>query len=437
MIIGTGIDIIETARIEKSKNNKRFLDRLFTEYEREYFKQKNYNKNTISGIFAAKEAVSKALGYGIRYYKWTDIEINHNKYGKPLIILRNNAENISKTLGVSNVNITISHIDEYAIAFATIEGKTNNNSLKEIHNNNLKEIHNNNLKESNDKVISREIVKDILPKRKYDSHKGTYGKVLVIAGSIGMTGANYLTSVSALRSGCGIVYSIIPKSLNNILEVKTTEVITVPLEDEGKGQFLSSNIKEVLEFAQKVDAIALGPGLGFDEERVNFIEGILEKVNKPIVLDADGINCISKNTNILKNRKDITIITPHPGELANLLDVTIDEIQKNRIKYAKLTSEKFNVITILKGHRTIVCDTEGEVYINITGNPGMATAGSGDVLTGMITSFISQNIKPLEASLLSVYLHGYSGDLSALDKGEYGMIASDILNNIPYALKDM
>lgn len=430
MIIGTGIDIIETARIEKSKNNNRFLNRLFTEYEREYIKHKNYNKNTISGIFAAKEAVSKALGYGIRYYKWTDIEVNHNKYGKPLILLRNNAENISKTLGVSNINITISHIDEYAIAFATIEGESKNNNC-------LTEVHNNNLKGSNDKVISHKIIKDILPKRKYDSHKGTYGKVLVVAGSIGMTGANYLASASALRSGCGIVYSIIPKSLNNILEVKTTEVITVPLEDKGKGQFLSSNIKGVLELAQKVDSIALGPGLGFDEERVKFIEGILEKVNKPIVLDADGINCICKNSNILKNRKDITIITPHPGELAKLLDVTIDEIQRNRIKYAKVASEKFNVITILKGHRTIVCDTEGEVYINITGNPGMATAGSGDVLTGMIASFIAQNINPIDASLLSVYLHGYSGDLSALDKGEYGMIASDILNNIPYAIEDV
>ena len=183
-----------------------------------------------------------------------------------------------------------------------------------------------------------------------------------------------------------------------------------------------------------MDVIALGPGFGVDDERIKFVEEILKNIDKPIVLDADGINCCSLAPDILLKKKGELVITPHPGELARLLGVSIGEIQKNREKYAKLTSENFNVITVLKGANTIVADKEGTIYVNKTGNPGMATAGSGDVLTGIISSFIGQGIESKKAAMLGVYLHGVAGDLAKTQKGEYGIIASDIVEYIPYAI---
>ena len=219
MILGNGIDIIEVSRIKKSlEKNDRFLSRIFSDLELNYINSKNRNPNTIAGMFAAKEAISKALGTGISNYKWTDVVIDHDKLGKPIVILKNNAYNISENNGIKEMIIAITHIDEYALAFAIAEGDRFKLDIEDS------------------KVEFK------LPKRSKNSHKGNYGKVGVIAGSIGMTGANYLTSTSALRCGSGLVYSFIPKSLNIILEMKTTEVITKPIEDNNKGHFLFENI---------------------------------------------------------------------------------------------------------------------------------------------------------------------------------------------------
>ena len=278
-------------------------------------------------------------------------------------------------------------------------------------------------------------IKEMLPKREKESHKGTYGRVGIIAGSLGMTGAAYLATMAALRSGSGLVYTIVPESLCQILSSKLIEAIIKPIEDEGKGHFTQKGLKKVKQIINALDILVLGPGIGVDEDRIGFVSEILLNYEGPIVLDADGLNCISQGKQeLLLERKGATIITPHPGELSRLIGVSIKEIQKNRLEYSKEVSNKYNIITVLKGANTIVSNPKGEVFINPTGNPGMATAGSGDVLAGMIASFVGQGIMPYEACILGVYCHGLAGDLAKLDKGEYGMIASDILDKIPYSI---
>lgn len=276
----------------------------------------------------------------------------------------------------------------------------------------------------------------LLPKRKSDTHKGTYGRVGIIGGSRGMTGAPYLSSQAALRVGAGLVYTIVPKSLETIMCIKLTEVIVKSIEDKGKGHFVKESIIEVLGTTKDMDVIAIGPGLGIDIERIYFLEEIIKSSKIPMVIDADGINCISHNPNILLNSKKDIIITPHPGEMARLLKKSIKEIQGNREYYAKYAAKKYNIYVVLKGHNTIVASPNGEIYVNNTGNPGMATAGSGDLLTGIILGLWGQGLSSFDAAKLGVYFHGIAGDLACEDKGEYGVIATDILENIPRSMME-
>lgn len=418
MIIGSGIDIVKISRIENLLIEKRnsFLERAFTEEEREYIKIKNYNPETVSAMFSAKESISKLLGVGFGKISWKDIVIFHNEKGKPYAKLYNKAYNISSNLKIDRINLSISHEREYAITMAIGESIENNTK-------------------NNKRTIPEDIV-NLLPRRDPLSHKGTFGRVGIISGSIGMTGATYLSTMSALRTGSGLVYTIIPESLSSILSIKLIEAIIKPVEDRNTGYFNLDSINGTREIIKNMDVLAIGPGIGQDEETIDFIQEILLNYEKSIVLDADGINCIAaRELNILSSRKGRTIITPHLGELSRLLKVDIGKIKKDPVAYSKYTSNKYNVITVLKGRNTIVCNEKGNMYINTTGNPGMATAGSGDLLTGTIASFIGQGIDPYTGSILGVFCHGIAGDLAKEDKGEYGMIGRDILENIPYSIK--
>lgn len=411
MVLNNGVDIVYISRIEKLMRDKkdRFYNRIFTPDEIKYIEEKNHSPQTVAGIFAAKEAISKLLGTGIGKINWKHIEILHEEEGKPYVNLYDEALKFSGQLGIDEFSLSISHEKEYAIAFATGYGK-------------------------NKGIVSKNI-KGMLPRRDKFSHKGTFGRVGIISGSLGMTGATYLSSMAALRTGSGLVYSIVPDSLKEVLSIKLTEAIIKPVEDRSTGHFTMDSFQQIINIIEDMDAIAVGPGIGVDEERLELIRRILLEYKKPVILDADGINLISMEPTILSNRQGYTIITPHPGELSRLLGVSIEDIQKERVEYSKLTSNKYNIITVLKGANTLVADGKGRIYTNPTGNPGMATAGSGDVLTGMITSFIGQGIDPYKGAMLGVYCHGVAGDLASKDKGEYGMIARDILDNIPYSLK--
>ncbi|MBS4537432.1 NAD(P)H-hydrate dehydratase [Clostridium sp. D2Q-11] len=408
MIRGTGIDILNIDRINKFDKNK-LLHRIFSKDEINYINDKNNSITTIAGMFSAKEAVSKMLGTGIRDFKWKDIIILHDDLNKPYVQLQRMAKSIAETKGIKNISLTISHEKSYSVAIAIGED-TNNMST----------------------YIPEEI-KGLLPKRENNSHKGTYGRVGIIAGSIGMTGASYLASMAALRAGSGLVYLYTPKSLNTILETKTVEAITIPLEDDNKGFFIKKSYQDINDLSN-LDVLVIGPGIGQKQETKEFIINVINKYKGNLVVDADAINLLVDDTDILKGQKGITIITPHPGELSRLIKVDVNEIQKKRIEYAIETSKRLDVITVLKGHNTIVTDGE-KTYINQTGNPGMATAGSGDVLTGIIAAYIAQGVEVFNSCKASVYTHGLAGDYAKGKMGEYSMIATDIINNLSEAIK--
>lgn len=285
-------------------------------------------------------------------------------------------------------------------------------------------------------LTSLEDVKNLLPARKPDFHKGTAGKVLLVAGSVGYTGAACLAALSCLRSGAGLVTLCVPESLNEIFEIKLTEVITVPLPETKSKSISSEALKIILNLAKGYDVLAIGPGLGKEKDTMNLVKNLVLHSPVPIVLDADGINAISSNPDTLKNKKQDIIITPHPGEMSRLVHLTVDNIQNNRIEIAKNFSQKYRCVVVLKGAHTIISSSDGGIFINPTGNAGMATVGSGDVLTGIISAFLSAStkLKVFDSAVAGVYIHGLAGDLAKEDKGEFGLIATDILENVPRAI---
>ncbi|MFC1548470.1 NAD(P)H-hydrate dehydratase [Candidatus Omnitrophota bacterium] len=272
-----------------------------------------------------------------------------------------------------------------------------------------------------------------IPSRCEDSHKGDYGKVFVLAGSRGMTGAAYLCSQGALYSGSGLVTNGIPQSLNSIMEVKLTEAMTLSL-PETDNQCLSLKAKgKILEFSKNCDAVVLGPGLGAEGSTRMLVNELLEKIEQPVVLDADGINALEGNLDVLRAREFRAVLTPHPGEMARLLNKNVDEIQSNRIDMARSVAEVTGFVVCLKGHKTVVASPEGKIYVNETGNSGMASGGSGDILTGMIASFIGQGVEDYSSAVCAVYLHGLAGDVAAEEIGQFSMTATDILDFLPEA----
>lgn len=275
----------------------------------------------------------------------------------------------------------------------------------------------------------------VLPARPKDSHKGDYGHVFVLAGAVGLTGAAYLTSSASLLAGSGLVTLGIPESLNVIVATKLTEVMTLPLPETKEMTLSLKALPKIRKVLSKVDALAIGPGLSQHFETRKVIRNLLPLIRIPAVVDADGINAIAGGIDILKKLKTRVILTPHPGEFARLLGLSVDKVQKNRISLAKSFAARYNVTLILKGYQTIVAAAEGVAYINETGNPGMATAGSGDVLTGIIAAFLGQRIDYFPAAKYAVYLHGLAGDLAAREKGQVSLTAQDILNNLPRAFK--
>jgi len=276
-------------------------------------------------------------------------------------------------------------------------------------------------------------VKDVpkILQRSPDTHKGDYGRIFILAGSVGMTGAACLCSMAALRAGAGIVTLGVPESLHGIIATKLTCVMTHPLPETHLKTLSELGRQDILDFSQRFDVIAIGPGLSQYMETRGLVLWLLQNLERPIVLDADGINALADNRDIIDKIKKHVILTPHPGEMAHLVGAkSSQDIQSNRIEIAKsFVRGKKNLTLVLKGYRTIVMNEE-KFYINTTGNPGMATAGTGDVLTGMIAALLGQNYTPFDAAQLGVYLHGLAGDIAAQEKGEISLIATDVLENL-------
>jgi NAD(P)H-hydrate epimerase len=325
-------------------------------------------------------------------------------------------------------------------------------------------------------LIDRELVSGLIPLRPRYSHKGDYGHVLVIAGSKGKTGAALMAAKACLRSGSGLVTLAVPETLMDVFQGRVIEEMTLPLPDDGIGMISSKAIDVILNFAaKKIDVIAIGPGIGVSNDTEKVMTELIRRSTVPLVIDADGINALSgaigkrqKAIGVLQKAKAPIILTPHLGEMARLLkqsavssqEGTISDlwtersgvvesgqsqaqhnirkqIEKDRINTAMSFSKETGTYLVLKGVPTVVAEPEGRAFINTTGNPAMATAGSGDVLTGAIASLLGQGLNPLDASLLGVYIHGLAGDLATKIKGEHSLIATDIIDFLPDAFTEL
>ncbi len=285
-------------------------------------------------------------------------------------------------------------------------------------------------------LIDESMIKGVIKRRRGDTHKGDAGHLLVIAGSRGKTGAAALTSLSGLRAGAGLVTLALPASLNPIMEEKLTEVMTCPVDETGEAVISFDAINDIKGLLHTRNAIAIGPGLTPHPDIKRLVIELIRESSIPIVIDADGINSLVGETDILKEARSPCILTPHPGEMARLISSTPDDVQSRRIDVAKEFALEHRVYLVLKGARTVIADPEGTIYINTTGNPGMATAGTGDVLTGVIAGLLCQGYSALQATIVGVYIHGKAGDAVADEKGVRGMIAGDIMERIPYVVKD-
>ena len=279
------------------------------------------------------------------------------------------------------------------------------------------------------RILDHNAVLSILPDRDENAHKGNFGKILLLCGSRGYTGAAYLAAMGALRSGAGLIFLGVPESIYAIEAVKLNEPVVFPLPDEA-GKLSEAAIPEILERLPKMDAVLIGPGLGQSEGTFKVVKAVLENAACPVVLDADGINVICGHKDILRGRTNSTILTPHDGEFARLGGIIGDDRSAAAVEMAG----ELGCILLLKGHRTVITDGE-TIYINHTGNPGMAVGGSGDVLAGIIVSLLGQGIDPLKAAACGAWLHGAAGDLCAGEIGQYGMIPGDMVAALPRLLK--
>ena len=277
--------------------------------------------------------------------------------------------------------------------------------------------------------LNHEQVLAILPDRDPYAHKGNFGKILLLCGSRGYTGAAALAAQGALRSGAGLVFLGVPESIYAIEAVKLTEAIVFPL-PEADGKLSADAVPEIQERLEKMDAALIGPGLGQSEGTFRVVKAVLENFQKPVVVDADGINVLRTHKDILRGRTAPTILTPHEGEFARLGGV----ITEDRAASAQALAGDLGCIVLLKGHETIITDGK-HTYVNRTGNPGMAVGGSGDVLSGILVSLLGQGIAPLEAAACGAWLHGTAGDLCAGEIGQYGMLPSDMVEALPRLLK--
>ena len=380
-----GIDIVKNSRVERlyEKFGEGFLNKFFTPLEIEYIASRGNGIETISGLFAAKEAVVKAIGTGFSgAVKFHSIEIQHETTGAPFAVYRD-----------ERISLSISNERDYSISVAMVESEL-------------------------ERCVPNEI-SSLVKERDPNGHKGSFGKVMAISGSKGMLGAGRLSSMAALRSGCGLVYNYVPEDAYDMMSMTQLEVIVRPYSPQ-------------MDY-RAVDSILFGPGIGLDNEVSKAqLKSILSS-GRHTLIDADGITILSKDLALLESAESKVVLTPHLGEFKRLLHRDIDE-SESIVELAISFAKGYNCILLLKGHNTIVTDGS-RVYINSTGNSGMATAGSGDVLSGIIAGLMAQAYEPFDATCLGAYIHGLSGDIASEALGEHSVIASDILEHIGKAGK--
>lgn len=286
--------------------------------------------------------------------------------------------------------------------------------------------------------VDRQAASLLVQRRDRRAHKGNCGHCLLIAGSTGKTGAAAMAANSAVRSGSGLVTLAVPASINAILEVKTTEAMTLPLPDEGTGFLGDSAVAPLAGAVKGKDAIALGPGISWNPATVRFVRRFVAEITAPLIIDADGLNALSEDLSVLAGkRSDAVVLTPHPGEMARLAGMTVGDVESDRIGVACDFAERWRVYLVLKGAHTVIAAPDGRIAINGSGNPGMASGGMGDVLTGVLTSLLGQGYEPFAACRLGVFIHGHAADSVAAEKGMIGMTATDVQERLPWVFNNL
>lgn len=389
-----GIDLVDVTKFSsKAKDN--FFKKIFTDYELSYGFNKKDRSKTLAGIFAAKEAVIKANNLNLAYILRKKIEIKHIN-NKPVALVD----------GVEiNGTISISHDGNYAIAICQMKEQYQMNIIQEI--------------------------KELMPKRKSESHKGDYGRVAILGGSSGMAGSVYMSSLAAMRTGAGMTFILAPKSISEILQIKANEQIIKEI-DCHNFYYSSEIFDQILENVEGKDTLIIGPGMGKGEDLNKLIGEIIASTDIDMVIDADGLDALSKDLSILKSNNKI-ILTPHIGEFSRLTGLEIDKIKEDEESIARNFAKDNDIILVLKSNHTIVTDGQ-KFYKNEIGNPGMATAGVGDVLTGVIASLMKR-LNPFESAKLGVYIHSLAGDIASKKLGEDSLMATDIIDNLTEAIK--
>ncbi len=274
-----------------------------------------------------------------------------------------------------------------------------------------------------------------IPLRNEDTHKGSYGKVLFIAGSSNYLGAPHFAALSFLKAGGGLSYLASPRSITNFLATRCSEIVFAPQKETELGSLSLEAKDDLLEFLERADMVVMGPGLSLNEETQHLVRELVPLIDKPLIIDGDGITAISETIDLIKERKNPTILTPHLGEMSRIIKVGIAEINANKVPLLTKACRELHAIIILKGAHTLIGLPDERIYVNMSGNPGMATAGSGDVLVGTIASMYGLGFSLEQSTRMGVFVHGLAGDLAMRDLGEDGIIAGDIMNYLPEAVR--
>lgn len=406
-----GIDRVVIARFNKLLGQNHFMARVFTEAERLHIASSSHAAATAAGLFAAKEAVAKALGIGLGEAGLVDIALSHTYRGQPVVQLSGRAAQRAETLGVTRIDVSITHEQEVAMAVAM--GRENEYGIPS-----RAGLH-----------LNRELDLSLL-RRDRSGYKTQYGRVAIVGGSRGMAGSVAMAAQAALRTGSGLVTAIVPEGIGEVVENKLLEGMVVGVQDDGAGHFSMDSLAGILAVAERCDAVAIGPGMGRGADMKRLVAALLRHCPQRVVLDADGLNALEGDRELLREAAGTVALTPHEMEMSRLSTLPIDAVRRDRVGVATLFAADTHTYVVLKGADTVI--TNGELhYLNATGNPGMATAGAGDVLAGMATSLLGYGYPVMTGLRLACYMHGLAGDLAKREVGEEGMIASDLIRQIP------
>lgn len=399
-----GIDISETARIKKSMENKRFCKEILGSDEYKQLEMRSFPPESVAASFSAKEAFSKAVGTGLGAFKFSEVQLLREKSGRPFLKLDGKAAELAHGYSFS---VSITHSGGLAAATVAGEKKPDEVCMGEM---------------------EKQKLQNIIRRRPKNGNKGDFGRLMCVCGSEGMAGAAIMSAKAALRCGAGLVDVALPRSIYPIVSSQLPEPIFTLLDSGTYGKLSEESAVSFDKSISKANACLIGCGLGTSAAAHEKLSILISTAQVPLVIDADGINIVSENINILKTARAPVILTPHPGEMSRLLKTTVTDVQANRKKYAEGFSKRNNVVLVLKGSGTIVVSPDGRLYENNTGNPGMAKGGSGDVLAGMVSSFAAQGIDPFKAAAAAVYMHGLAGDICASKLSQGAMLPTDMID---------